>query len=118
MVDEILKDHAVDPPRVFLTGHSMGGRGTWYLAYRHPEKFAAIAPMSGLFLITAWASRLKNMPIWVFHGARDEIAPISETEEIVKALKAVGNNVRFSVLPDRGHDILDIYENQELYSWF
>jgi predicted peptidase len=118
LLDEVMKNYSVDPGRVYLTGHSMGGRGTWYLAYKHPEKFAAIAPMSGLFLITAWASRLKNMPIWVFHGARDEIALISETEEMVKALKAVGNNVRFNVLPDRGHDILDVYENQELYSWF
>jgi predicted esterase len=72
--------------------------------------------MSGLFLSTAWASRLKNMPIWAFHGAKDEIAPISEAEEMVKALKAVGNDVRFSVLPDRDHYILDVYENQELYS--
>jgi dipeptidyl aminopeptidase/acylaminoacyl peptidase len=56
------------------------------------------------------------MPIWAFHGAKDEIAPISEAEEMVKALKAVGNDVRFSVLPDRDHYILDVYENQELYS--
>ena len=62
--------------------------------------------------------QMTNMPIWVFHGAKDEIAPISEAEDMVKALKAVGNEVRFSVLPDRGHDILDVYENQELYAWF
>jgi dipeptidyl aminopeptidase/acylaminoacyl peptidase len=74
--------------------------------------------MSGLFLSTAWASRLKKIPIWVFHGAKDEIARISESENMVKALKVVGNDVRFSVLPDCGHDILDVYENQELYSWF
>jgi predicted peptidase len=118
LLDEVMKSYSVDPQRVYLTGHSMGGRGTWYLAYKHPERFAAIAPMSGLFLSTAWASRLKNMPIWAFHGAKDEIAPISEAEEMVKALKAVGNDVRFSVLPDRDHYILDVYENQELYSWF
>lgn len=74
--------------------------------------------MSSLFLSTAWAPRLKNMPILVFHGAKDEMAPISETEDMVKTLKALGNDVRFSVLPDRDHYILDVYENQELYSWF
>jgi len=118
LLDEVMKNYSVDRRRVYLTGHSMGGRGTWYLAYKHPEKFAAIAPMSGLFLITAWAPRLKNMPIWVFHGAKDEVAPLSEAEDMVKALKAVGNDIRFNVLPNRGHDILDVYENPELYSWF
>jgi predicted peptidase len=119
LLDEVLKNYAVDPRRVYLTGHSMGGRGTWYLAYEHPERFAAIAPMSGLFLSTAWTSRLKHMPIWAFHGEKDDIAPISETAELVKALKDAGNTeVRFTALPARDHFILDEYENQELYSWF
>ena len=74
--------------------------------------------MSSLSVITAWASRLKNTPIWAFHGAKDEIVPIAETEDLINALKSIGNDVRFSVLPNRGHDILDVYENQELYSWF
>jgi len=119
LLDEVLKNYAIDPRRVYLTGHSMGGRGTWYLAYEHPEKFAAIAPMSGLFLSTAWASRLKHMPIWAFHGERDDIAPISDTVELVNALKDAGNaDVRFTILPDRDHFILDEYENRALYSWF
>jgi predicted peptidase len=94
LLDEVMKNYPVDPRRVYLTGHGMGGRGTWYLAYKHREKFAAIAAMSGLFLITASASRLKNMPIWAFHGAKDDIAPISEAEDMVKASKAGGNDVR------------------------
>jgi predicted peptidase len=119
LLDEVLKNYAADPRRVYLTGHSMGGRGTWYLAYEHPEKFAAIAPMSGLFLSTAWASRLKHMPIWAFHGEKDDIAPISDTVELLKALRDAGNkDVRFTALPDRDHFILDEYENQALYSWF
>ena len=119
LLDEVLKNYAVDPRRVYLTGHSMGGRGTWYLAYEHPERFAAIAPMSGLFLSTAWASRLKHMPIWAFHGEKDDIAPIYETAELVKTLKDAGNTeVRFTALPARDHFILDEYANQKLYSWF
>jgi predicted peptidase len=118
LLDKVIKEYSVDPTRIYLTGHSMGGRGTWYLAYKHPEKFAAIAPMSSLSVITAWASRLKNMPIWAFHGAKDEIVPIAETEDLINALKSIGNDVRFSVLPDRDHYILDVCENQELYSWF
>jgi predicted peptidase len=68
-----MNKYAVDPSRVYLTGHSMGGFGTWYLAYQHPEKFAAIAPMSSSMVITAWASRLGEMPIWAFHGEKAEL---------------------------------------------
>jgi predicted peptidase len=117
LLDEVTKKYLVDPRRVYLTGHSMGGFGTWYLAYKHPERFAAIAPVSPPFVITAWAPRLKKMPIWTFHGAK-EIAPISGTEDLIKALKNLGNNVRFTLFPDRDHFILDVYDNQDLYSWF
>jgi predicted esterase len=119
VLDEVENKYEVDPARVYLTGHSMGGFGTWYLAYEHPERFAAIAPMSAYpFTVTAWATKLKNMPIWAFHGAADNLAPIGDTRELVDALRALGNNVRFTVLPNRDHYILDTYENQELYSWF
>src|ERR1700731_21683 len=76
LLDEVMNKYAVDASRVYLTGHSMGGFGTWYLAYKHPEKFAAIAPMSAPMVITAGASRLKEMPIWVFHGEKDELVPV------------------------------------------
>jgi predicted peptidase len=119
VLDEVENKYAVDPARVYLTGHSMGGFGTWYLAYEHPERFAAIAPMSAYpFTVTSWAAKLKDMPIWAFHGANDNLAPIGDTRELVDALRALGNNVRFTVLPNRDHYILDTYENQELYSWF
>jgi predicted peptidase len=116
-IDATYPKYAVDLTRVYLTGHSLGGFGTWYLAYKHPGRFAAIAPMSAdPFAATAWVARLKNMPIWAFHGANDSLAPIRDTQELVDALKALGNNVRFTVLPNRDHYILDTYENQELYS--
>ena len=118
LLDEVMSKYAVDASRVYLTGHSMGGFGTWYLAYKHPEKFAAIAPMSASLVITAWASRLKEMPIWAFHGEKDNLVPVSDTQDLIDRLRALGNEVRFTVLPNRDHYILDAYENQELYSWF
>jgi predicted peptidase len=119
LLNDVESKYSVDPSRVYLTGHSMGGFGTWYLAYKHPDRFAAIAPMSGWpFVTAAWAAQLKDMPIWAFHGAKDEIAPIGGTQELISALKALGNDVRFTVLPDRDHYILDSYENKDLYSWF
>jgi predicted peptidase len=117
LLDEIIQKYSIDSKRVYLTGHSMGGRGTWYLAYKYPERFAAIAPMSGASDIT-WAQRLKHMPIWAFHGRDDQTVPISETEAMVRALRVTGNVVRFTQLTGRGHDILDIYKDQELYRWF
>ena len=119
ILDEVAQHYAVDASRVYLTGHSMGGRGTWYLAYKHPERFAAIAPMSGGPLIEFWAGRLKEMPVWVFHGAKDDLVPVSESETMVKALQTLGNrDVKLTVYPDRDHFILDTYENMELYTWF
>lgn len=118
ILDEVVSKYSVDVDRVYLTGHSMGGRGTLYLAYKHPEKFAAIAPMSGGPNITAWASRLKDVPIWAFHGAKDEIVPLNQSQSLVDALKAVGGDVKFSVLADRDHFILDVYEDKQLYEWF
>lgn len=118
ILDEVVAKYSVDQSRVYLTGHSMGGRGAWYLAYKHPERFAAVAPMSGGPTIIAWAGRLKAVPVWAFHGAKDEIVPLSESEDLVKAIKAAGGDVKLTVLPGRDHFILDMYENKQLYDWF
>lgn len=118
ILDRVIASHAVDPSRVYLTGYSMGGNGAWYLAYMHPERFAAIAPMSGPANVW-WAGRLAHTPVWAFHGARDEIVPVRESREMVRALQAAGNrDVRYTELPDRDHGLLDLYENRELYAWF
>jgi len=117
-LDEVMNKYAVDRERIYLTGHSMGGRGVWYLAYTSPERFAAIAPMAGPATISSWANRLKDMPIWVIHGAKDVDVPLSESEQMVNALNAVGANVKFTIYPDRDHFILDTYENKDLYNWF
>jgi predicted peptidase len=118
LLDDIEKHYLVDLSRIYLTGHSMGGFGAWYLAYQHPERFAAIAPLSAPFVVTAWADRLKAMPIWAFQGAQDSLVPIAGTQDLIAALHALGNHARFTVLPGRDHGILDVYENEELYSWF
>jgi predicted peptidase len=118
LLDEVENKYQVDPARVYLTGHSMGGFGTWYLAYKHPERFVAIAPMSAPFTVTAWAPRLKDMTVWAFHGAKDSLVPIGGSEELIDALSSLGNNVPVTILPDRDHDVLDTYKNQELYAWF
>lgn len=118
LLDDVSARYAVDAQRIYLTGHSMGGNGTWYLAYKHPDRFAAIAPMSAP-ANTWWWTRLVEMPVWVFHGAQDEIVPIRESEDMVRALREGGNErVRFTALPDQGHSLLRLYESRELYDWF
>ncbi|MGC8666527.1 MAG: prolyl oligopeptidase family serine peptidase [Chthonomonadales bacterium] len=118
LLDTLLAKYRVDPDRVYLTGLSMGGFATWAWAEAHPERFAAIAPICGggdPFL--AW--RLKSVPVWAFHGAKDPVVPVKMTTDMVDALKSVGGDVRLTIYPEAGHDAwTDTYNNQELYDWF
>lgn len=123
LLDEILGHYAADPARVYLTGLSMGGYGTWELASAHPERFAAIAPICGggsPFLgFPARVCALKDVPVWAFHGAKDTVVPLDESAKMVEALRAFGGNVRFTVYPEAGHDAwTETYANPELYAWF
>ncbi|HEV3166171.1 MAG TPA: prolyl oligopeptidase family serine peptidase [Isosphaeraceae bacterium] len=117
LIDELGSQYRVDKGRVYLTGLSMGGFGTWSLAAAHPEKFAAIVPICGGGRPTD-ASKLKNLPIWVFHGAKDNTVPIARSEDMVKALKDAGADVKFTIYPEAGHDSwTETYNNEEVYSW-
>ncbi|MHC4556419.1 MAG: carboxylesterase family protein [Planctomycetota bacterium] len=118
LLDDIVARYDVDVNRIYLTGLSMGGYGTWTLASKYPERFAAITPICGggkRFL----ARRLKDLPIWAFHGAKDKVVPLKESEEMVNTIKAVGGNAKLTVYPEAGHDSWTAtYNNQELYDWF
>ncbi len=117
LLDDIIHTYRVDPDRVYLTGLSMGGFGTWELAAAHPEKFAAIAPICGGGNPQN-AKKLAHLPIWVFHGAKDPTVPIARSQEMVDALKAVGANVKFTVYPEALHDSWTAtYNNPEFYQW-
>lgn len=117
LIDHVTRTYGVDPDRIYLTGHSLGGRGTWFLASRHPQKFAAIVPMADGPSELAWVTPLKQVPVWTFHGTKDDLAPFERTEQFVNALKSAGGQVKFTPLPDRDHFILDMYENKEIYDW-
>ena len=118
LLDEIIRTYKVDGERIYLTGLSMGGYGTWDLACQYPERFAAIAPICGGGR-RYMALRLKDVPVWAFHGAKDPIVPLRESEEMVQAVKLAGGNVKLTVYPDALHDSWTAtYGNQELYDWF
>ena len=118
LVDDICAKYNVDEERIYLTGLSMGGYGTWSLACEYPERFAAIAPICGggePFL----SSKLRNVPVWAFHGAKDNLVPLEESEQMVEAIKKAGGQAKLTVYPDAGHDSWTAtYENPELYEWF
>jgi predicted peptidase len=118
LLDDIEQHYDVDPERLYVTGLSMGGFGTWAVAIAAPDRFAAIAPICG----GGDPSRvgvLRHLPVWAFHGARDPIVPLQRTVEMVEALRQWGGNVRFTVYPEAGHDAWTAtYANPALYAWF
>ena len=118
LLDEIIDSHSVNPDQIYLTGLSMGGYGTWKLATEHPDYFAAIAPICGGG-DPEKAEQIKDIPIWVFHGAKDLVVTLEKSEEMVESLKLLNGNVRFTVYPETEHDSwTKTYDNPELYEWF
>jgi predicted peptidase len=117
LLDDVAARFNVDPDRVYVTGLSMGGFGTWALALDQPKRFAALAPICGRGDPSKVAV-LKDVPIWVFHGGKDTTVPLSCSEEMVNALKAAGGQPKFTVYPDAGHDSwTETYNNPEFYTW-
>jgi len=125
LLDEIQQKYCVDPERIYLTGYSLGGAGTWGIGLNYPNRFAALVPVTGFYGNTASFGvpdnicDLKDVPIWAFHGAQDRIVPLRAEKMLVDALKACGGNVQFTVYPDGDHDISGrVYNNNpDLYNW-
>lgn len=117
LLDEISERYRVDADRVYVTGLSMGGFGTWALALRYPDRFAAIAPVCGGG-DPARACTIRHMPVWAFHGELDDVVPFARSEEMVAALRACDGDVRFTIYPEARHDSWTAtYADPELYAW-
>ena len=120
VLEQTLGKYRADPRRVYLTGLSYGGFGTWYLASRHPERFAAIAPVVGWGhpdLMAPLARR--KMPIWAFAGGRDDAVAVKDFFAGLNELERRGHpEVRFTIHEDMGHDTWRrVYGGQDLYDW-
>ena len=123
LLTQIMVDYAVDTNRVYLTGLSMGGYGSWVMAVLWPERFAAVVPIcGGGFWGYGFPERvcvLKDVPVWVFHGAKDDTVPLEESQVLVDMLESCGDNVKFTVYPEANHDSWTAtYNNPDLYTWF
>ncbi len=117
VLDEVMREYRVDIDRIYVTGLSMGGFGTWALAIHYPHRFAAIAPICGGGNPTRVCA-IKHVPVWTFHGAKDEIVPLERSKEMVEALKKCGGHVLFTVYPEADHDSwTQTYANPQLYDW-
>lgn len=118
LFDEIVSGYRVDEYRVYLTGLSMGGFGTWEWVAENPEKFAAIAPVCGGG-DPALAWRFRNIPAWIFHGEQDRVVPAKFSQDMAEALKSVGADPQLTLYPEAGHDSwTETYNNSRLYEWF
>lgn len=118
LIDELLQKHPVDPTKVYLTGLSQGGFGTWATAAQYPDKFAAIAPVCGGGK-KEWAGKYGNLPIWNFHGDADKVVPVRLSRVMVDAIKQGNGNVKHTEYPGVGHDSwTKTYRNSKLYDWF
>lgn len=139
-VDKSITEFNGDQSRVYLVGHSAGGNGSWYLASRYPERFAAlvvvcgwiserrgttsgvlypnIAPLSSRDPFAAMAQLVSEIPIWIFHGDSDPIVSVEESRRMAAALEAIGANVQYTELPGVGHNAFDpTYDRADLLIW-
>ena len=117
LIERLLRDHAIDPDRVYLTGQSRGGRGTWDLATKRPDLFAAAVPLCGEGTPSR-ADALRHLPVWAFHGADDPVIPVTGSREMVDALRAIGAPVRYTEYPGVGHNVWTrAYLEPELPEW-
>jgi predicted peptidase len=117
LLDEIEANYKVDKQKVYVTGLSMGGFGTWGLTAYQPNRFAAIAPICGGG--EPFTTRLySHVPTWAFHGDQDNVVPLARSESMVEALQRAGGTVKFTVYPGVGHDSwTETYANEDLYRW-
>jgi predicted peptidase len=127
------KEFHGDPARTYLTGLSMGGYGTWYLAGKYPGKFAAIVPICGGILVpdmarqqsaddnapyTEAARKIGKTPTWVFHGGDDPVVPVTESRRMNDAMRALGGEVHYTEYPGVGHNSWEkAYAEADFISW-
>ena len=114
-IEQLKAEYEIDEDRVYLTGLSMGGYGTWYTAMAYPETFAAIAPVCGGGM--AWNAKVLTMPVWAFHGEDDTAVSVTQSDEMVEAIRKKEGNVKYTRMPNVSHNVWIHAYNDELYNW-
>ena len=118
LLDEITARYRIDTNRLYLTGLSMGGWGTWDMAFRYPYLFAAIAPVCGFFDYIL-GDEFKQVAVWIFHGAKDDVVPVDRAVSMFESVRKAGGEVKITIYPEANHNAwTETYDNPELYNWF
>lgn len=116
LIDNIIENNSIDRNRVSLCGISMGGFGTWEMAMTYSDRFYKIAPLCGGGM--NWRAWSLKMPIRVYHGGRDDVVPLCQSEAMVNAVKAQGGKIEFTVYDDLSHNCWDrAFEQTDLIEW-
>lgn len=116
-MEDTLRDYAIDEDRIYLTGLSMGGYGTWTYGAAEPHRFAALMPICGGGRVRD-ADILSSIPVWAFHGDADPVVDIKETQKMIDALKAAGGSPKFTIYLGVGHNSWDdAYGDPEAIAW-
>lgn len=117
LIDKISKEYPIDEARIYITGVSMGGYGTWDLLARYPQKFAAGVPVCGGG-DERTASKLKQIPIWAFHGALDDVVSARQSQTMIEAIRKAGGRPGYTEYPDIKHDSwVQAYQEPHLLPW-
>jgi len=117
-VKQIINEGAVDKTKVYITGLSMGGMGTFESVYRYPELYAAALPICGGGDVKNYDKRITKTAFWVFHGAADAVVNVKLSQEMVEKLKAIKATVKYSEYPGVNHNSWDnAFAEKEYLSW-
>jgi predicted peptidase len=117
LLQQVEEEYPIDSGRIYVTGLSMGGFGTFDLIERHPERFAAAVPVCGGGDVSA-AAKIAHIPIWLFHGARDKAVPVARSRAMVEALKRAGGQPRYTEYLTVGHESwVPAYKDQKMFAW-
>ena len=120
IIKSAISSYRIDVHKINLMGVSRGGYAAWRLAIEHPDFWSSCVVAGGAGAPFVYAFRIPTLPVWAFHGAKDEIVPISVTENMVKQLKSLGSHVKFTVVPEGGHDSIcwdEAFLDPSVYEW-
>ncbi|MFT5523323.1 MAG: putative peptidase [Pirellulaceae bacterium] len=117
LLDQTAAKYSIDTQRIYVTGLSMGGFGTWDAIQRYPKKFAAAIPVCGGG-DTAEAKTIKSVPVWAFHGDKDNAVKTSRSRDMIAAIKKAGGEPKYTEYPGVGHNSwAQTYANRKVYDW-
>ena len=118
IIDDVCGFYTVDRDRIYITGLSMGGFGTYSMVMEYPDLFAAAVPICGGVRGEKGIRNLGKVPFWIFHGEKDKTVPADMSRNAAEMIEKAGGSVKLTIYPDAGHDSWsETYDNRDVYEW-